>query len=431
MNGMIKTFVLAVVFVLSACEVIEPDTNNGIAGEVPVKDSVVFSASFEAQTKTNINYNPWTGVYDILWSPSDYIVVWDAESITTDYPVYESCALISGADTPNAKFIGSLEAKKYIALYGDGPSYPYGGKPCMYFPALQMLTPGGISDSMLPMVAVSDSKDFEFKATASLLKLSLTGNGEILRSIQVFSKDEKPMSGWGFLELDDASEPLFKFMDPDEAVVNSSIYCYLDDTRLSSIPNEYYIVVPAQTYEGGLCIEFQTRDGERMVVSTAPNVETKRAQVHEIPTIDFGLKYGSVYGEYLAKGYNYHYDSEVTSWSATFVKDESNNDIVWIKGITPNAFFDVWGYLSYDSEGQESIMIPVGQAWQEEGWYLALIRFDYSESALLTDGYITLNRQKDGSFVADYGISLYAFDDGNGNSGIYELYNPGIIYTKQ
>ena len=78
MNGMIKTFVLAVVFVLSACEVIEPDTNNAIAGEVPVKDSVVFSASFEAQTKTNINYNPWTGVYDILWSPSDYIDVWDA-----------------------------------------------------------------------------------------------------------------------------------------------------------------------------------------------------------------------------------------------------------------------------------------------------------------------------------------------------------------
>ena len=45
------------------------------------------------------------------------------------------------------------------------------------------------------MIAVSDTKDFEFQNLCSILKVSLTGDGEKLAAIHVISKANEALAG--------------------------------------------------------------------------------------------------------------------------------------------------------------------------------------------------------------------------------------------
>ena len=46
-------------------------------------------------------------------------------------------------------------------------------------------------------------------------------------------------------------------------------------------------------------------------------------------------------------------------------------------------------------------------------------------------GNIVLTRQADGSYVAEQGIGVYAYDKSSGEGlGFWDLFNPGITYVK-
>lgn len=282
-------------FMLAACETIEqveaPDSHagnvlsgTGSCGHAS-KDSVILTASIDAATKTYMSYSG--GVYNLLWSDSDRIVVWDLESLDQESPVYEFFKIINGAGEATAEFVGTLQAETYVALYAGQYYYPYNGYPSIGFPNEQFDRPGNLSDFTNPMIAISDGRNFFFQNICSVLKVSVTGNGERLNSITVFSNNGEPMSGRvivDFAESADGYEPVISFVESgnDDGGPFSWVDFYCNGAELSETPRDFYVVVPARVYQGGLGLALVTSDEQYMEVSTAEGIETKRSQMHEI-----------------------------------------------------------------------------------------------------------------------------------------------------
>jgi hypothetical protein len=237
---------------------------------------VLFTASLGVQSKTYLEYDGYK--YKTLWDATDNILVWDADCFATDNydGFYESCNLKSGAGTTQATFAGTLEADSYVALYAYEYYYPYNGYPAINLPAYQGTTyvngETNISPYFWPMIAVSDTKDFEFHNLCSILKLSLTGDGEKLSAIHVTSKGNEALAGDFY--INDAYELV--------PYVNASIrLAYSCNFILSSEPVDCYIVVPAQYYSQGLSFTILTDRGN-MEVSTG-ELTTERSRFYDVP----------------------------------------------------------------------------------------------------------------------------------------------------
>ena len=285
MNRILSAFAAACV-VLSACETISPLEEQEVSAVVTnpssstsgslQKDSVVFTADLGAQTKTYLEYDSSKGVYKLLWSESEQIIVWDYNTLSDEYSAkYEFCDMFSGAGTSTAQFIGSIEADRYVAIYANNYYFPIGGKPNIGLDTYQNYYAESIS-SYYPMIAVSDTRNFQFQNLCSILKVKVKGNGESLSQIKVTSKAGEPLSGYATVEFEN-DEPVLNF---EEVYADVTLNC--SSLTLSNEAQECYIVIPAQVYADGLELVFVTEDGQYMTVSTAKNIETKRSQMHEI-----------------------------------------------------------------------------------------------------------------------------------------------------
>lgn len=299
MKQIFTSMAFAALIMLASCDTIEPTesfvegVSSGVSsgsGYSHAADSIVFTASLGTETKTYLDNNGYG--YDLLWSESDEIFIMDAATLTDDKPIYESCRLIDGAGTTAAEFIGTMKADSYVALYSMNYGYPdSSGRPVVsIYPYQYSETYMGeenIQDYHFPMVAVSDDRNFEFQNLGSILKLNVTGDGEFLDRIYVSTKNGEAIAGYASIDFDSNDDPYLIFtQEPDGRSVFSSIEYFCYSTYLSSTPEEFYIIVPAQVYEDGIEFTLITDDGRSMSVSTAAGIKTERSKMHEI-SIDF------------------------------------------------------------------------------------------------------------------------------------------------
>lgn len=255
-----------VVALFSACEnleIQEPETQDVLVsgGSAGTDGKVLFTATIGADTKT---YLDWNGsVYKTVWGEYDCIYVIDIDS-----GEYEMCPIVEGAGTNSATFAGTIEAKNYVAFYGN--------EPWLSNDEIRFWMSTYQSDFSFPMVAESSTKSFSFQNLCSVLKVSVTGDEEYLSYITVRSNDEAtPMAGTAELDLGGA-EPGLSFTQDSYSYVEF----YAGDD-LSSTPNEYYIVLPAHTYYGGFTIELETMNGKKAFTVT-DDIEMKRSHIRTL-----------------------------------------------------------------------------------------------------------------------------------------------------
>ena len=273
---------------LSACETLEIQeslpqdmTSAGVSGGA---HQVLFTATLGNDTKTYLEYDAEKNVYKTLWSENDVIQVLDPAT-----GIWEECRLLEGAGTQTATFVGSLEADSYIAVYSTGADMTADGELTVYMSNWQSNNQHWYWDEVtqtekmetrlpnnaFPMVAQSDTKTFSFKNLCSLLKVSVTGNGEELRYIYVRTNDKNiSLTGTATIDMS-GDEPALKFDDGYD-YIEFSYWGVLDDT-----PSERYIVLPAQTYTGGLTLEFVTDRGT-MDVTVTDDIEMRRSRIRKI-----------------------------------------------------------------------------------------------------------------------------------------------------
>lgn len=458
MKQIFTSMAFAALIMLASCDTIEPTESfvEGVSsgsGYSHAADSVVFTASLETETKTYLDYNGYG--YDLLWSGSDKIFIMDAATLTDDMPAWEYCSLINGSGTTAAEFIGTMKADSYVALYSKNYGYPdSSGRPVVSIYPYQYSYTGlgeeNIQDYHFPMVAVSDDRNFEFKNLGSILKLNVTGDGEFLDRIYVSTKNGEAIAGYASIDFDSNDDPYLIFtQEPDAESVFSSIeyYCY---TYLSSTPEEFYIIVPAQVYEDGLEFTLFTEEGTYMTVSTAAGIKTERSKMHEI-SIDFvrdenslpnGLYivgdavdasqetelhaftevYSNCYEKFVAikedepfsivewfEGKRYEYG--VASYSRAIVSDSYGFDIAQFTEINnANSNFSVpksgLYYVLVDGENFEVYLLPV--EWQLRGtcngWEITPMTYSFDYSSMTF-------RAEDVTFATEDAFFKFAFAD--------------------
>ena len=276
--------VMSAILLLTACETIKPiESPDSLVDDVASVDSVIFTASLGAQSKTYLDYTGYS--YKTLWAADDEILIWDAAHLNETRPTtFEFCSIRSGAGTETAEFIGTMEADTYVALYAYNYYYPIEGLPSIKLPMDQYLWyrngQYNMNDNTYPMMAISNSKNFEFQNPCSILKVSITGNGEYLESVTVSSTNGEPMSGQVVL-YDNYGDYELRFVGETEA---DEVYSWVDfyaGAYLSDEPVDCYIVVPAQYYSGGLDFTILTDEGT-MTVSTGSSVTTTRSKYYDV-----------------------------------------------------------------------------------------------------------------------------------------------------
>ena len=272
----------AVMTLLSACEAIGPQESEqpgyGISGGTAATQ--LFTATIGADTKTYLQYND--GVYKTVWSEGDYIYVINSETAE-----YELCPIVEGVGTTTATFAGTMEADSYMAYFGSEWDIEEGqDKLEIYLKSYQdvfyiwdsnsgkYLNMFGPRD--FPMIARSSTKSFEFQNICSVLKVSITGNGESVNYIY-FTPNDESIGTHGYASVTyDGTEPVLTLENGGE---NRVLYTWGE--YLSSEPQDYYIVLPAQTYYGGFTLEIETDEGSKTVTVTE-DIQMRRSRIRTL-----------------------------------------------------------------------------------------------------------------------------------------------------
>ena len=269
--------------VLSACEAnLHPELTEN------EPDVVVFTASLGQGTKTYLDYDAEAGVYKTKWADGDGILLLALQADQT----YSSTnlSLTSGAGTTEGVFKSAISGNEYIAYYGryESNSAVTSGVINPAFPSYQYdrklsVTDGTASfqDDAFPMYAEGESNHLEFKNLGAVLKMSLLGTDYI---DNIVVKANVPISGYATIVRGSDDAPLHTVMI-DSLSMNSITY-YLKAQLSETEAKDCYIVLPAQTYTGGLKITINSTLGS-MTKTFSSDLVFQRSQLRAIPTLTY------------------------------------------------------------------------------------------------------------------------------------------------
>ena len=269
--------------VLSACEAnLHPELTNN------EPDVVVFTASLGQGTKTYLDYDAEAGVYKTKWADGDGILLLALQADQT----YSSTnlSITSGAGTTEGVFKSAISGNEYIAYYGryESNSAVTSGVINPAFPSYQYdrklsVADGTASfqDNAFPMYAEGESNHLEFKNLGAVLKMSLLGTDYI---DNIVVKANVPISGYATIVRGSDDAPLHTVMI-DSLSMNSITY-YLKAQLSETEAKDCYIVLPAQTYTGGLKITINSTLGS-MTKTFSSDLVFQRSQLRAIPAFTY------------------------------------------------------------------------------------------------------------------------------------------------
>lgn len=269
--------------VLSACEAnLHPELTEN------EPDVVVFTASLGQGTKTYLDYDAEAGVYKTKWADGDGILLLALQADQT----YSSTnlSLTSGAGTTEGVFKSAISGNEYIAYYGryESNSAVTSGVINPAFPSYQYDRKLSVSDGTasfqddaFPMYAEGESNHLEFKNLGAVLKMSLLGTDYI---DNIVVKANVPISGYATIVRGSDDAPLHTVMI-DSLSMNSITY-YLKAQLSETEAKDCYIVLPSQTYTGGLKITINSTLGS-MTKTFSSDLVFQRSQLRAIPTLTY------------------------------------------------------------------------------------------------------------------------------------------------
>lgn len=351
----------AAIMMLSACETLV--SHEGEISSDANSEKVVLTATVGNDTKVYLEQVSQS-IFKTRWADEDEFLVLDRDielSAMDDYDGYYGWFEIeSGVGESTAQFVltDGVLPRRFYAFYGGEPEPIEGTNnmalwlPRRQYRQLYQLPNGSVIQGFdywdFPMFATGEGSEIHFQNLCSVLKLSVTGNGEVLNGVKVETLDEGVYLAGSTRMNFSYSRPRLEFMTENvgeyETEVYNNIYfdtdVYNEDTQedepaiLSSNPVECYLVIPAQTYPSGLKITVLTEEGS-MEVTTSRNLTFAASELREIPA--------------------FRYESQITYDSCwTLVSDEDSVPVVFTEEengylVLKNYYIDDYAYLEiYD-----------------------------------------------------------------------------------
>ena len=226
-----------------------------VEGPVDSMGYVELTAVMEAAPDSKTAMSELTqGMYYPLWSPEDEIAVFADDDKTPSKFV-----LSSGEGSVKAEFSGNCTGECYVALYPYNEGVALNdGTLSLTLPQTQKYVEGSFGQGAYPMIATGGSDGvLNFMNLCSVLKISLSGTASV-RAVTVIANDKETyLSGPASVSLN-AIETEDNFLAMSEGASSSvTLDCYGLEISNES-PADVFIVIPAQTYKGGLTIEVDT-----------------------------------------------------------------------------------------------------------------------------------------------------------------------------
>lgn len=354
---------------LSACETVEPQDNQILEPEIESSEhenagDLLFTANIGADTKTYLEWDEMAQVYKTRWIEGDTFCLIDASA---EELVYEKCSLVDGAGTSTGTFAGSLESDSYVALYANPGNWNATSKELQvemssyqyHFTYCEQSDKKPFRYNAYPMVAKSNTKEFDFYNLSSILKFSIAGNGQELETIRIRSNGDEVLSGYGLVNFEN-EVPTMSMMDGGYNWVD-----YYVHERLYE-PVECYVVLPSQTYENGFTIEIYT-DAGWMDVTTGANITLEQSRLHEIKTpIQFEDEYGvwvlhNNYGDIrLSNGGDYQYATDVYLSGSLDFSQTKTGEYLGLSTQYEMSYYPTNTWVNLDSEYSYAYMASEG-----------------------------------------------------------------------
>ena len=149
------------------------------------------------------------------------------------------------------------------------------------------------------MVSSSEYNQFSLKSVCGWLKLQLTGDGEVVKSIKFRGNDGEQVAGELYINSADATAMLASDMGSSDDN-NAGGNLVFDDTILTEVvldcgegvtlgksATAFYIALPPQTFANGFTVEIEDADGYAMEQSTAKTFVVERNTIQPMAAINF------------------------------------------------------------------------------------------------------------------------------------------------
>ena len=229
-------------------------------------------------TKTYLSYLSG-GMYYPVWDMDDAIAVYSEEDSDPS-----RFGLMQGEHTTSATFTGVGNGTCSYGLYPfDMAGTFQNGKIHMTLPYEQEYQPGSFGYGSFPMVATSgDDGRLYFKNLCAIMKISIKGDKSI-RSIKLTPNNAGLyMSGDAEVSVNYSTAPQLTMLSSG----TRSVVLNCDGVQLQpSVATDFHIVIPAQTYYGGLTVEIDAYD-QVITKNIASDLVFLRSQIRHLRNLD-------------------------------------------------------------------------------------------------------------------------------------------------
>ncbi len=149
------------------------------------------------------------------------------------------------------------------------------------------------------MISSSEYNQFSLKSVCGWLKLQLTGDGEVVKSIKFRGNDDEQVAGELYINSADATAMLASDMGGtddnnaggnlvfDDTILTEVVLDCGDGVTLGAEATPFYISLPPQTFANGFTVEIEDTDGYVMEQSTAKTFVVERNTISPMAALEF------------------------------------------------------------------------------------------------------------------------------------------------
>ena len=226
---------------------------------------MTFTATAAPATRTTLGEKGADGEYPVLWMSGDEIVVMPAYTADEGFEKSELEAMkfttsIEGGTAARATFTGRTQPSEngYIAFYPADKLVEYSGQNFNYnidftLPTEQQAIAGNFESGIAPAYAKADQEggDLEFKPMCGLVKFSLAGDVDKIKSVR-FEAGGQVLSGTYSCNL---------WLSTSDIPGSESSERHVTLTGSFVAGEDYYMVVTPCSLSGGFSFTFTRDDG--------------------------------------------------------------------------------------------------------------------------------------------------------------------------
>ena len=291
-----KFYLFALVATLFASCATDATQDTAVGIETPETLTVSFE---EPDSRIQLQENK------TVWNEGDIVSVFYRSNANQKWQYQGETGERNGTLKRVANAEATQELSNIVVVYPYNENYYINPRTCNVqasLPATQTYLADSYGLNGNIMVSQSEYNQIALKSVCGWLKLQLTGNGEVVKSITLKGNNGEQVAGEVYINSADATCTLAaeSGASNDDSVAGGNLV--FDDTILTEVTLDcgegitlgaevtaFYIALPPQTFENGLTVTFANTDGAAFEKSTDKAVVIERNTIQ--PMTAFGAEF--------------------------------------------------------------------------------------------------------------------------------------------